>query len=130
LVESNPHNVFAVMGFTFAICTVYLHKHTFVVINHKQWPYLDLNVTSKALAISELVLIITISILGGLFWFMDVVIAEYIFIALILVDKYVKIKILEKSGLLNTDGATLKYVYYSLPNRENSGAYITNEFNF
>jgi hypothetical protein len=128
--NENPHNVFAVMGFTFALCTVYMHKHTFLVVKHGQWPYIDLDVTNKMLAIYELVLIIIISALGGLFWFMDVVIAEYVFIALILVDKYVKIRILEKSGLLNTDGAKLEYVYYSPPNRESSGAYIHSEFNF
>lgn len=128
--NENPHNIFAVMGFTFALCTVYLHKHTFLVIKPGRWPYIDLNVTDKFLVFTEVVLIISISVLGGLFWFMDIVIAEYVFIALILVDKYVKIRILEKSGLLCTDGAKLEYVYYSPPNREKTCAYTAADFNF
>jgi hypothetical protein len=129
--NENPHNIFAVMGFTFALCTVYLHKHTFIVFkNNSMVPRIDLNVTDKTLAFSELFLIISISILGGLFWFMDIVIAEYVFVGLILVDKYVKIRILEKAGLLNTKGAKLEYVYYSPPNNARTGAYTTPEFNF
>lgn len=121
--SENPHNVFAVMGFTFAIFTVFLHKHTFIT---GRWPYVDFAVNDRLLMASEISLIVIISVLGGLFWFLDYVIAEYVFVGLILADKYVKIRILEKSGLLNTEGAKLEYVYYSPLNAPKTGAY----FNF
>jgi hypothetical protein len=115
--NENPHNLFAVMGFSFALFTVYLHKHTFITIDDKFCiPHLDFSNTDKLLVLSEIAMIVTISILGALFWFMNIVIAEYIFIGLLLIDKYVKITILKKSGLLNTKSARLEYVYFSPPN--------------
>lgn len=115
--NENPHNLFAVMGFTFALCTVYLHKHSFISFSDDRFfPRLDFSKTDWTLALSEIFLIVTISVLGALFWFMNIVIAEYLFIGLILIDKYVKVRILEKAGLLKTEGAKLEYVYYSPPN--------------
>lgn len=124
--HENPHNIFAVMGFVFALCTVYLHKHTFITIREDSYiPRLDFSKTDWPLWLSEILLIITISILGGIFWFMDIVVAEYLFVGLILIDKYVKIRILEKSGLLNTDGAKLEYTYYSPTNNVQTYQKIT-----
>lgn len=115
--HENPHDIFAVIGFTFALCTVYLHKHTFIIFKEESYiPILEFSKIDWFLWLSEIFFIILISILGGLFWFMDIVIAEYFFFGLIIIDKYVKIRILVKSGLLNTDRAKLKYSYYSQTN--------------
>lgn len=122
----NPHNIFAITGFVFSVFTVYLHKHTFVVTERGKWPRLDFGTTEKYLMMSEIVMIFTISILGILFWTNDLVIAEYVFIALILVDKYFKVYILEQSGLMNIENAYLEYRYFSPPNNPETGIEIYN----
>lgn len=126
----NPHNIFAVTAFVFSIFTVYLHKHTFLVTDPGRWPRLDFSTTEKYLMISEISMIIIVSILGILFWSNDLVIAEYIFIALILVDKYFKVYVLEQSGLMNIEGAYLEYRYFSPPNNAFTGIEIINTQKF
>ena len=111
--SEDPHNIFAVISFVFATLSVYLHKHTFIV---DRWPYIDFHVSERYLIASELFLIITITIMGMLFWSFNVMVAEYVFIALLLVDKYLKVTILEKSGLMNIEGAKITYTYYSPKN--------------
>lgn len=122
----NPHNIFAVTGFVFSIFTVYLHKHTFLITENGKWPRLDFNTTERYLMLIEISLIIIISILGILYWSLDMVIAEYVFIALILLDKYLKVYILEQSGLMNIDNAYLQYSYFSPSNNPRSGIEIYN----
>lgn len=122
----NRHNVFALTAFTFSIFTVYLHKHTFLVTDKGKWPRLDFNTTEKSLMLSEISMIIIVSILGILFWTLDMVIAEYVFVALIIIDKYFKVYILEQSGLMNIDNAYLEYSYYSPPNNPSTGMEVYN----
>lgn len=112
----NPHNIFAVISFTFAVFTVYLHKHSFVVNEPGRWPYINFHKSERYLILSELMMILVITIMGMLFWTFDNVVAEYIFIALILVDKYFKVAILESGGLMKLEGATLQYTYNSPKN--------------
>lgn len=114
--HENPHNVFALISFTFALMTVYLHKHTFLITEPGRWPYIDFHASEKILILSEILMIMVVSIMGALFWSLNIMVAEYIFIALILMDKYFKVTILEKSGLLNVSGSKLEYSYYSPPN--------------
>jgi hypothetical protein len=119
--SEDPHNIFAVISFVFATLTVYLHKHTFVI---DRWPYIDFHVSERCLILSEILLILTITIMGMLFWSFNIMIAEYVFIALLLVDKYIKVTILEKSGLMNIEGAKITYTYYSPKNHpETSNSY-------
>lgn len=122
----NPHNIFAITGFVFSIFTVYLHKHTFLITEFGKWPRLDFHTTEKYLMLIELSMIIIISILGILFWSLDMVVAEYVFIALILLDKYFKVYILEQSGLMNIDNAYMEYRYFSPANNPQSGIEIYN----
>lgn len=122
----NPHNIFAVTGFVFSIFTVYLHKHTFLITQPGKWPRIDFHTTERYLMLSEITMIIVISILGILFWTNDLVIAEYVFIPLILVEKYFKVYILEQSGLMNIDGAYLEYRYFSPPNNPSTGIEVFN----
>lgn len=122
----NPHNIFAIMGFIFSTFTVYLHKHTFIITEYGKWPRLNFNTTERYLMLMEIVMITSISILGILFWSLDMVIAEYTFVALILVDKFFKVYILEKSGLMNIDNAYLLYSYHSPPNNPSTGIEIYN----
>jgi hypothetical protein len=111
--DENPHNIFAVTSFTFATLTVYLHKHSFVI---SRWPYIDFSVSEKYLIASEIVMISTVSVMGILFWQYDVMVAEYIFLALIIIDKFFKVTILEKSGLMKLGGSFIEYTYFSPPN--------------
>lgn len=111
--SEDPHNIFAVISFVFATLTVYLHKHTFVI---DTWPYIDFHVSERYLVFSEVFIIVTNTIMGILFWSFNIMIAEYVFIALLLVDKFLKVTILEKSGLLNVEGAKIKYTYFSPKN--------------
>ena len=122
----NPHNIFAITGFVFSIFTVYLHKHTFVVTEPGKWPRLDFNTTERYLMLAEITMIIVVSILGILFWSLDMVIAEYVFVALILVDKYFKVYILQQSGLMNIENAYLEYRYFSPPNNPSTGVEVYN----
>lgn len=117
-VDENPHNIFARISFTFATLTVYLHKHSFIT---NRWPFIDFSVSERYLIASEVVMMTTIAVMGFLFWMYDVVVAEYVFIALILIDKLFKITILELSGLLVAEGSYLEYVYHSPPNRPLTG---------
>lgn len=126
--HENPHNIFALLGFTFALFSVFLHKHTFIHVNGDGKVTFDFDVKDKLLAMSEVILIVVICVLGSLFWFMNIVIAEYLFIGLILVDKYLKVRILQKSGLLNTEESRLVYTYMSLPNGPTS--FTNTDFNF
>jgi hypothetical protein len=71
-----------------------------------------------------MIMIATVTIMGILFWMFDEIIAEYVLIALLLIDKYFKVTILEKSGLLNIEGASLRYSYYSPSNHPESCAYM------
>jgi hypothetical protein len=75
----------------------------------------------------EITMIFSVSILGILFWTLDIMVAEYVFIALILVEKYFKVYVLVKSGLMNIDGAYLEYKYFSPPNNKQSGVEIISE---
>lgn len=120
--DTNPHNVTAVVSFTFAILSVYLHKHTFVVYEIGEWPRFNFRIVDKSLIFSELLIMITLTVLGVLFWFYDYVISEYISIVVILLDKYLKVLILEKSKLLNIEGAKVAYSYYS-PNNHQTPIY-------
>lgn len=122
----NRHNVFALIAFTFSIFTVYLHKHTFLVTEVGKWPRLDFNTTEKTLMLAEVMMILVVSILGILFWTLDIVVAEYFFIALIIIDKYFKVYILEQSGLMVIERAYLEYSYYSPPNNPSTGMEIYN----
>lgn len=123
--SEDPHNIFAVISFVFATLTVYLHKHTFVISN---WPYIDFHVSERYLILSEITLILSITIMGMLFWSFDIMVAEYVFIALLLVDKYLKVTILEKSGLLNINGAKITYTYYSPKNHPETSGKISSVF--
>lgn len=114
--NENPHNVFALISFTFALLTVYLHKHTFIITVPGKMPYIDFHVSERYLILSEILMIVTVSIMGMLFWSFDIMVAEYIFIGLMLMDKFFKVTILEKSGLLNVKGAKLEYTYFSPSN--------------
>lgn len=122
----NPHNVFAITAFVFSIFTVYSHKHTFLVTEPGKWPRLDFYTTERYLILSEVVMIFVVSILGILFWTLDMVIAEYFFVAFILLEKYFKVYILKKSGLMNIENAYLEYRYFSPPNNPSSGIEIYN----
>ena len=121
--SEDPHNVFAIISFVFATASVYLHKHTFVV---DKWPYIDFHVSERYLILSEIMLMLTITIMGMLFWSFDIMVAEYVFIALLLVDKYIKVTILEKSGLMNIEGAKLTYTYYSPQNNPRTSTLYSN----
>lgn len=119
--NENPHNVFAVGGFLFALFTVYLHKHSFINTDKEMCGIIDIAHTERRLVLYECIMILTITILGGLFWTYDVVFAEYIFVGLIIVDKYFKVAVLEESGLLNLENAALEYRYYSPANNPQTG---------
>jgi hypothetical protein len=121
--SEDPHNIFAVISFVFATASVYLHKHTFIV---DKWPYIDFHESEKYLILSEILLILTITIMGMLFWSFNIMVAEYVFIALLLIDKYIKVTILEKSGLLNIEGAKLTYTYYSPQNNPMTSTLYSN----
>jgi hypothetical protein len=122
----HPHNIFAITGFIFSIFTVYLHKHTFLITEFGKWPRFNFYTTEKYLMLIEVSMIIIISILGILYWSLDIVVAEYVFVALILLDKYLKVYILEQSGLMNIDNAYLEYRYFSPPNNPATGIEIYN----
>lgn len=121
--SEDPHNIFAVISFVFATASVYLHKHTFVI---DKWPYINFHVSERYLILSEILLILTITIMGMLFWSFNIMVAEYVFIALLLIDKYIKVTILEKSGLMNIEGAKLTYTYYSPMNNPRTSTLYSN----
>lgn len=119
----NAHYTFAVISLVFGTASVYLHKHTFII---DKWPYVDFHITERYLILSEIMLMFTISIMGMLFWSFDIMVAEYVFIALLLMDKYIKVTILEKSGLMNIEGAKLTYTYYSPQNNPRTSTLYSN----
>lgn len=86
------HNAAAFMAFFFACCTTVLHRHSF-------WHAPP----ETALMVVEVAIMVGIVGLGALFWFAGAVLAEYGFIALILLDKYVKIRTLHAGGLVDVD---------------------------
>jgi hypothetical protein len=109
--NENPHNIFALTGFIFALMTSLLHKHSFIKNGPGGWPTLSIDSTERPLVVIELVMITIILVSGILFWTQDMVIAEYVFIGLILLDKEIKVNMLLKYELINLDNAFIKYSY-------------------
>lgn len=119
---NEPHNIFAILAFMFSVSTVYLHKHTF--LNTDEYvPYFM--IIDRNIVVLEISIIILVSILGILFWVFHYTIAEYVFIFLLLCEKYFKINILISSGLLNIESAFLEYSYYSPSNNKNTEKYTS-----
>ena len=114
--DVDPHNWFAFASFGFALLTVVVHKHTFINFN-RRCP-IDFRSTERVLVASELFIIVTSIVMAILFWQTDIIPTEYVFIALLILDKYLKVLILNKSELINLDVSILEYSYYTLPGRK------------
>lgn len=112
--DETKHNIFAVSAFVFALCSVYLHKYSFVVYGERG--YTVSNKREGFLLILELISVVTISLSGALFWFRNYMWAEYLFILLILIDKQVKVFVLTRLNLLYLEGSYIQYSYFSPPN--------------
>lgn len=108
------HNVFAIGAFIFAGLSVYLHKNSFIVYSSRGYPVCDKK--EGLLVITEVIVLIIIAVMGGLFWFQDKIWAEYVFIFFILIDKQFKTMILIGTKLMNIEGSYMSYAYFSPPN--------------
>lgn len=94
--DENPHNIAALVAFFSATASVYLHRQT---------NDLDL------LLLTELMTIVIVTLLGVLFWFFDKTVAEYIFIPIIMVDKYLKVSVMQRLGLIDLSDSKVRYSY-------------------
>jgi uncharacterized membrane protein len=105
--EVDTHSVFALTAFIFALLSSWLHRHS--LLNYQlvkeEWPIL----------VAEGVFLLAIMVCGLLFWLDENAIAEYAFIFLIVIDKEIKIRILEYTGLLNVNNSFLVYTYHTPP---------------
>jgi len=105
--EVDTHSIFALSAFVFALLSSWLHRHS--LLNYhlikEEWP----------IVVAEGVFLMGVAICGFLFWFDENNIAEYVFIFLIIIDKEVKVRILEYTGLLNVRNSFLVYTYHTPP---------------
>ena len=105
--EVDTHSVFALTAFIFALLSSWLHRHS--LLNYQlvkeEWSIL----------VAEGVFLLAITVCGLLFWLDENAIAEYAFIFLIVIDKEIKIRILEYTGLLNVNNSFLVYTYHTPP---------------
>lgn len=115
--EVDTHSVFALMAFIFAVLSSWLHRHS--LLNYKlvkeEWPIL----------VAEGVFLLSVTVCGLLFWLDENTIAEYVFIFLIIIDKEIKIRILEYTGLLNVNNSFLVYTYHTPPSLLNDEIQLT-----
>lgn len=105
--DVDTHSIFALSAFTFALLSSWLHRHS--LLNYKlvkeEWPIL----------VAEGVFLVAVTICGIFFWLDENTVAEYAFIFLIIIDKEVKVRILEYTGLLNVRNSYLVYTYHTPP---------------
>lgn len=90
--DSDAHNVFVVISIVLAVLSSWIHRHAFAERNEKN---------EQLLWTSEFLTAVVISILSLLFFLLEENILEYIILALLLLDKKLKIVTLTQSGLLN-----------------------------
>lgn len=126
-VDEFKHNVFAVSAFVFAALSVYLHKHSLLVYTIRGYEFC--NQKEGVLIVSELLVLITITVMAGLFWFQNNMWAEYMFILIILIDKQIKIWILLGTELIYLKGSYISYSYYSPPNPLDPN-FVSTDYNY
>jgi len=104
--HDDPHNAFAVTAFGFATASTWAHRHG-IFDDAAEAPLLTL----------EFALVAVIVTTGLLFWINGWTIAEYVFIALIIMDKELKLTMLTWSGVYDASAVQLQYVATSRKNR-------------
>jgi hypothetical protein len=113
--DETEHNVFAVGAFAFSLISVLLHKHSWFVYSSRGYS-ISCNSYEGLMLFIEIVEVIVIVIMGGLFWFYSKMWAEYVFIFIILMDKHLKVTILSGTNLIYLEGSYIQHSYYSSPN--------------
>jgi hypothetical protein len=105
----DTHSVFALLAFGFALGSTWVHRHGIVdrALVAEEW----------SLLVVEVVFVVVVTLCGILFWAEENTVAEYIFIFLIIIDKEVKILMLQETGLLNVDDSYLIYTYRTPPSK-------------
>lgn len=115
--DVDTHSVFALSAFVFALLSSWLHRHS--LLNY------DLIREEWLLVVVEVVFILATTVCGFLFWFDENAIAEYSFIFLIAIDKEIKVRILQMTGLLNVNNSFLVYSYRTPPSLLNDEVKMT-----
>lgn len=103
--HEDPHNVFAFLAFFFAILSSLVHRHGVLDVGP--------SFVEFPVVIIEVLFLVVVVICGALFWFVNSTVAEYVFMFLIIIDKEVKVAVLERFGLLLAEGSYLTYSYYT-----------------
>lgn len=101
--HNNLHSIFAGLAFGFAMITVFLTK-IFHVIERREIVLLFL----------EGIYFFILLVLAIFFAFRVEPITEYIFIALVLIEKDLKIEFLSRSNLIVLTSARLEYCFYNI----------------
>lgn len=103
------HNIFSITAFVAALLSVIIHRHVFSI-----FPYHVAETNKEMILIfSEVFFVLSILITGFLFWYYNMIWAEYIFIGLILLDKKLKVEILSKTQIIRIDNTFVRYAYFS-----------------
>jgi len=110
----DTHNIFAILAFIFALFSILLHRN---VPNGDYGP-------ETWLLLIEGSILFTVLLLGIFFWFNNSMLCEYIFVGFVIVDKYIKVLMLEVSGLLDIDDSYIQYKLMSVPNRPTTDNYV------
>lgn len=101
--HEDPHDVVAMIAFFFALFSSIIHRPGFII--KKEYKE-DVEILTF-----EIIFLILVLIFGGLFWFNNSMVSEYFFMSLIVIDKTLKVYILERIGILKIKGSQLKYSF-------------------
>lgn len=97
--EEELHNFFAIMAFIFAILSSLLHK--FGSSQHGE----------QSLAIYEACLIGALILAGALFWSLGDASAEYVLVGIILMEKHMKLELLDRYEILHSKRGWIVYSF-------------------